>query len=98
MTDDKIIDLGAYSESILTEPRFNQLVTEFESAVAQQFLCTKPDDQKLRQEIFETLNGFRTFLGFMQTLVKEATTILAPAEPTIDGEAPDDEVLDIYRN
>lgn len=106
MDKGRIVDVGAFAESVLVDPRFNELLDAFDYNVAQDFLNTKPDDTAGRERVYATVNGFREFIAFMQETIVEARAITEPKpiQNLTDGSpvkqpAPesDEDVLDIYR-
>jgi hypothetical protein len=67
MEEDKAIELGAYSQELMSDPRFNELVSLCESNLSLQMLSATTAEE--REKVHRTYQGLREIVEFMQQFV-----------------------------
>lgn len=77
MEPEVLITLGTFCETVLRDPNFQHICTEFEKTTCQQMLATAPAQAKDREEIFATFNGAKVFLSFMADFVTQKDKLLS---------------------
>lgn len=82
MTEDEIVSLGNYCETLRHNPQFKVLLDQFELQIVQHMLTTEPHEQKKREGIYASFLGVRDFLGHMDALITEKKKL---TEPQIDA-------------
>lgn len=72
LDDDTKMELGCFCQEVLHHPLFSIITSQFETAMCQQILSTKPQEVKTRESIYQTFQGSIEFVEFMKSLVQEA--------------------------
>jgi hypothetical protein len=54
MTDDEIVALGSFCETLMCHPAWAVVVEQFEQHCFQQIMTTEPHEQKKREGIYKT--------------------------------------------
>lgn len=93
MTDQEIIELGEFCETLLVHPKFNEAVSLFEISTVQAILSTKPPDADERQRLYLQHNGTKEFIGFLQEFVVQRHKLTDETPPDTTD---DPRVHDIY--
>jgi|SRR5882672_12787182 len=96
MTEDEIIELGAFATNLLFNPYVERLIKLWETDCISRTLATTPDQMLLREHVYAQMTGTREFLGFLGDFAaksKELQDKYAPKPDDID----DPSVHDIYR-
>jgi hypothetical protein len=74
MTDDEILTLGSFCETLMGSGCLGGPVGEFEKQVFQHFMMTKPNELKAREGVY----AVQDFFAHMQALVEQTDKLLQP--------------------
>jgi hypothetical protein len=88
MTDDEIIELGQYSEDLLSNYQFNNLAVHFEQSVIRDMLRTEAHELKKREGIYASFLGFKEFLECARAVIAAKDKLVAPPIPVLDEHVP----------
>jgi hypothetical protein len=78
MEEDKAIELGSYSQELMLDPRFNELVSLCESNLSLQMLDAKTAEE--RETVHRTYQGLKEIVSFMQQFVSVRDQIVLRRE------------------
>lgn len=87
--EDTQVELGLFAQEVLLHPLFLTITSQFETAMCQQLLSTKPHEVKARESIYTTFQGGLQFVDFMKTHVLAKDKILEKREVILDEDASD---------
>jgi hypothetical protein len=82
LNDTEILVTGELCQALLSSAQFATIVAQYEQSIAADIIATKPDDQKKREELYNSLWGTRGLLVFMQLHANAAATIKEPKPET----------------
>jgi hypothetical protein len=80
MTDDEIVALGSFCETLMGYDAWSVLVGQYEQPVFQHFMMTEPHEQKKREGIYANFSGTQDFLSHMKALIEQKNKLLQPQE------------------
>lgn len=83
MTDDEIVALGSFCETVLSQHAWTVITDQFEQQLFLHMMQTKPHELKAREGIYATYQGFQDFVSHMKAIVAQKDKILQP-EPLPD--------------
>ena len=93
LTDDEIIVMGTFCETVLDSALFSTLTTQYETSTVQQLLSTKPQDRIVRDQHYYAVRGVRDFLSLMAHYVAEKHRLIElEHKPSEDLPAEDEDV------
>ena len=78
MTDDEIVTLGSFCETLLGSDAWRVIVDQFEQQCFQHMMSTEAHETKKLEGVFATYQGVRDFLAHMNAIVAQKDKILAP--------------------
>jgi hypothetical protein len=81
VNDASILATGELCEALLASDRFAEVVAQYEQSIAADFLATKQDDTKKREELYASLWGARGLLEFMKLHANASVAIKQPKPP-----------------
>jgi hypothetical protein len=90
VTDDEVVALGDFCETLLQQPSFNHLVALREDDLAKTILSTAPHEKDIREAAHASYNGLREFLGVMKSLVDRKRVLTETSEPDLSPDDGDD--------
>jgi len=91
VTDEDIVVLGLYCESLLADEQFNTLIGQFELQTVQHILGTAVSAKQDRENVYLAFTGLRDFLGHMRAIVEAKDEIVKQqTEPSSSDDALDD--------
>lgn len=74
-TQQEILELGEYCETLMRQDFFNQLCAEFEDQTVRHMLQTLPHETEKREDIYASMRGHQDFLGLLMSYVEAANNI-----------------------
>lgn len=83
-TEDAIVALGNYCEALLRDENFNTLCDDFEQQTVSAMLSTDPSDAARREQLYESIQGKREFIGLMLEYVNARDSIINRDQNTDD--------------
>lgn len=86
MTEDEVIALGQYCESLLQQEHFTTLVKQFETQTIEHLLTTRSEEKERREDIYQSMSGVRDFLSLMKFFVQKKDDLIEEAEKTEPSE------------
>lgn len=93
MNEQLVLDLGEFAKNLQDEERFQAFVALYEQQLAADLLSTKPHEQKTREQIYASLQGFRGFRAFLKDFADCREKLL---NPTVPDNSDDPSVHNIY--
>jgi hypothetical protein len=91
MTDDEIVALGSFCETLLGYQAWGVLVEQYEQQIFQHFMTTSPHEQKKREGVYASFVGFQDFMAHMKAIIEQKNKLLHP-EPLPDWAPPVEDV------
>lgn len=75
MTEEQIVVLGDYCESLMRDDNFNQLCAIFRDQAFTAMMATKSADTLERESIYSEVSGLQKFLGLLGNFVRHGALI-----------------------
>jgi hypothetical protein len=104
MNDESILQLGGFCTELLGSEMFDAMTKLYSQQMAVDILQTQPHEQKRREGIYASYQGFEEFLALLRDFSKAHTELLQKLEKPVDhsqrhlDEIDDPSVHDIYGN
>ncbi len=95
LTNEQIIELGAFAGQVLNSPYFVELTSMWETQCVDKMLQTKPTETADREYIYTQMTALRDFFGFLADFAGQSAE-LSEKYYTPKHTTDDPEVHDIY--
>lgn len=89
LTEDQIVALGDFCETLREAPDFQEIVSQFEQQIVGHMLATEPHELKKREGYYASLMGVREFLGHIAAIKNQRDQIITRNNaPSVSEDAP----------